>query len=148
MKLNKDLPERFTRAIEKLYTAFHDGTLESQDCSKCAVGNICNGYSYWFGGRYLTDNKIVYPISGGANVGREVTNITAINISGYNGKELATIEAKFMIETYRTETKETQFKGLCAVVEYLCKLEGIDNIMDYSKLFETEDNVAKYELTK
>lgn len=38
--------------------------------------------------------------------------------------------------------KEIQFKALCAVIEYLCELEGIDNVMDYTKLFEFDKNRA------
>jgi hypothetical protein len=39
--------------------------------------------------------------------------------------------------------KETLFYGLSKAVEFLCKLDGVDNIMDYSKLFEFEYNNPK-----
>ena len=43
--------------------------------------------------------------------------------------------------------KEQQFKGLCAVVEYLCELDGIPNVMDYTSLFETKEGKPVKELT-
>lgn len=66
--------------------------------------------------------------------------------SGYSVKELAKIEMVFLNKILKDETKESQFKGLCAVVEYLCELEGIPNVMDYTCLFQTENNEPKYKL--
>ena len=43
--------------------------------------------------------------------------------------------------------KDRLFEGLCGVITYLCKLEGIPNITDYSKLFETSKTVIKEEIS-
>ena len=40
--------------------------------------------------------------------------------------------------------KDVLFHGLSAVVAYLCQLDGLSNVMDYSKIFEYEDNLPKY----
>ena len=42
--------------------------------------------------------------------------------------------------------KELLFEGLQAVVTYLCQLDKVANIMDYSKLFEYKANKAIYQL--
>lgn len=160
MKLNDNLPERFTRAIEKLYTAFHNGTLDAMDCSHCAVGNLCDNKSDW---RYIEHYGL-------ANTLTHRRPFEVIQDTNYSVEEIINIEKCFMYgaklgephrfenvisnstvyrrERTKEEQKELQFKGLCAVVEYLCELDGIPNVMDFSKLFETEDNVAKYELIK
>jgi hypothetical protein len=155
MKLNENLPKRFTRAIEKLYTAFHEGNLNAMYTCACAVGNICNNKSGW----NMTDNFDEKNYNHNADHSKAEAFLKQENI-GYGFVEIATIEKLFLtamgyslpfnsfIWKSVIQTKETQFKGLCAVVEYLCELDGIPNVMDFSKLFETEDNVAKYELIK
>ena len=137
--------ERFDNALPKLYNAFHNGTLESQDCTMCAVGNICDNKYEW-------NNAVRTMVSRFGVTSRHIDinfmNET-IKKSGYSVKELAEIELRFINEAlFKTgkETKETQFKGLCAVVEYLCELDNIPNVMDYTKLFETENNEPKYQL--
>ena len=42
--------------------------------------------------------------------------------------------------------KELLFNGLTAVISYLCKLDSVPNVMDYSKLFEYENNEPIYHL--
>lgn len=141
------LPIRLENAITKLYTAFHSGKLTSEDCEMCAVGNMCNNDATWW-------NKIqsARPNTGGSYNSKlnlpldfEPQETESMKQTGYSGTELARIESLFMLETI-VETKETQFKGLCAVVEYLCELDKIQNVMDYTKLFETENNEPKYQL--
>ena len=43
---------RFENAIYKLYTAFHNKTLNPDDCKQCAVGNILDNKDSW---KHLTD---------------------------------------------------------------------------------------------
>jgi len=154
MTLNENLPERFTRAIEKLYTAFHEGELSATNSCACAVGNICNNKSDWYETSNFNEKNY--------NEDWDYSDVEGFlkeeNV-GYSFIEIATIEKIFLTSmgycipfnmiawNNVNETKELQFKGLCAVVEYICELDGIPNVMDYSKLFETKDNVAKYELT-
>ena len=40
-------PKRLEEAIIKLYKAFHNNTLDPEDCSACAVGNILDNYDSW-----------------------------------------------------------------------------------------------------
>lgn len=135
------LPLRLENAITKLYTAFHEGKLNALDCRACAVGNICNNIGGWS--------------QGGLN-NRQFKN-QHLEIAMYSSKELSIVETLFMYGVkniwkekeiwYASDnTKETQFKGLCAVVEYLCELDNIPNVMDYTKLFETENDKPKYAL--
>lgn len=41
------LPKRFTDAVTKLYTAFHNNELNAMECAHCAVGNICDNSYRW-----------------------------------------------------------------------------------------------------
>lgn len=128
------MTKRFENAVMKLYDAFHKGELKYSSCEKCAVGNIV-GHSRWFfsspsliwGGIIRPHNKM------------HMWN----NNSGYSISELAKVEHIFIMafeEVRDSSHKESQFKGLCAVVEYLCELDNIPNVMDYKWLFESEEN--------
>jgi len=133
-------PKRFTDAVTKLYNAFHDGTLEYGDCQKCAVGNIV-GHGEW----YFNCPSDLFK---GKEIKEDQFEIS-LNESGYSVKELATVEKKFIMafsENNDSENRLTQFNGLCAVVEYLCELDNIPNIMDYTSLFETENDKPKVQL--
>ena len=44
---------RFDNAIKKLYTAFHNNTLNPKCCKQCAVGNILDHSDAW---KHLSDN--------------------------------------------------------------------------------------------
>jgi len=136
--------KRFERAVSKLYNAFHNGTLDAGDCKHCAVGNIL-GHDKWTcssPSSYLWENS---------NPKDEVFSFFdgSENNSEYSSEELKMIEYWFIIghEEYELDDKNCQFKGLCAVIEYLCELDNIPNIMDYTSLFETENNKPIKELT-
>lgn len=153
---------RFKQAVTKLYNAFHSGELNAFDCEKCAVGNICNGRKEWAQSSSVFFIKSEY--KGECK--------TVIDRTGYSAIELFKIERLFMhgklvgdnlkqkrskysdlisshsayFECNYEKLKEQQFYGLLAVIEYLCELECIPNIMDYSKLFYTENDQPKYKL--
>lgn len=146
--------KRFEAAVSKLYTAFHNGTLNSNDCTMCAVGNICNKNPIWsflvshHGSGIVNNNK--------SNAGLIIAEM-AIKHTGYSPEEIVTIEKVFLEGTDFSnkaylplfiETKEEQFQGLCDVIEYLCKLDNIPNVMDYTKLFEIENDEPKYQLNE
>lgn len=134
---------RFNNAVTKLYNAFHKGELNSNYCSMCAVGNICDNSSSWeYAGRFYTGKT--YTAGALFNVGQHTVKKT-----GYSTEELINVERIFIRNVglgQFDQTKENHFKGLCAVVEYLCELEGIPNVMDYTKLFETEKDAPAYKL--
>jgi len=143
---------RLEQAITKLYLAFHKGTLHPEYCNSCAVGNICDNTDTW---KYLSDLhgslKLNYLGKLNENFGRK--------IFGYSPKELLQIEVVFLngcgystpllIGSKKPKNptdKDLLFNGLCDTVEFLCKLDLIPNVMDYSKLFEFENNEPTYKL--
>ena len=145
-------PKRLERAITKLYTAFHKGELHPEFAKSCAVGNICDHTDTW---NYLTEThgslQLSYIGLVNENFGRK--------IHGYSPKELLQIEVVFLkgcgysVPLVRGSKrpkdptdKDLLFKGLCDTVAFLCQLDQVPNVMDYSKLFEVENDVPKYDL--
>ena len=142
--------KRLEHVITKLYVAFHSGTLNPEYCKSCAVGNICDNTDIW---NYLTASHGSLKLSHigilNENFGRK--------IHGYSPKELLQIEIVFLIgcgfgvpltinskRPVNPTDKDLLFHGLNATIEFLCKLDNISNVMDYSKLFEFENNTPKY----
>lgn len=142
--------ERFENAINKLYKAFHNNTLNPEDCERCAVGNIMDNKDSW---KHLTDKhgsvKLNYVGLVHQNFGRK--------FNGYSPLELLQIEAAFLngcgyklasgkrLLKPNYSSKFMLFQGLCEVVSLLCKMDKIGDIMDYSALFEFEYNSNKYQ---
>lgn len=134
--------QRFELAIRKLYMAFHGNTLNPECCKQCAVGNILDGTDSW---KHLSDNhgsiKLNY-------VGRVHQNLGR-TFNGYSPLELLKIEATFLqacgfaVPLYYKNAKPKNptdknilFHGLSATIALLCDLDGITDVMDYTKLFE------------
>ena len=131
--------KRFDNAVTKLYNAFHNGELNAFDCSKCAVGNICDNESNW---QYVIINFKEYDLKYYKGKVK-----STIDKTGYTCMELGMIEDVFLEEhRYFIGRKNQQFKGLEAVVKYLCELDGIDNVMDYTKVFDYNEKGAVNEL--
>lgn len=145
-------PYRLEQALIKLYNAFHNNTLHPEDCTACAVGNILDNFDSW---KHLSENHGSLQLS---YVGRVHQNLGR-KFNGYTPLEILKIE-KIFLEACGFKTplchynpkpqnptdKEVLFKGLCSVVSFLCKLDNVPNVMDYSKLFEYENNHPKYHL--
>lgn len=141
------LPIRLENAITKLYTAYHSNTLNAFDCRACAVGNICDGSDMW--ADYFGHNVVRTKNDKVIGVYENSEALIPYFKNGYNQNELHMVENLFLKEfigIVGKKDKEMEFKGLCAVVEYLCELDNIPNVMDYTKLFETENNEPKYQL--
>lgn len=64
-------------------------------------------------------------------------NPFVIEETGYTLSELLVVEKLFMSQVTKVETRDTQFDGLCKVVEYLCELDALPNVMEFQSLFET-----------
>jgi hypothetical protein len=143
---------RLELALSKLYTAFHEGTLHPECCKQCAVGNIMDNTDAW---KHLTDlhGSVVLNYVGlvHQNFGRR--------FNGYTPLELLQIEAEFLKGCGYTlplnqngkkpknpTYQENLFNGLYKTVEFLCKLDRIDNVMDYSKFLNLKK--PKINLTK
>lgn len=144
--------KRFDRAIEKLYNAFHQDTLNPECCKQCAVGNICDNTDTW---RLLTEAHGSTTLS---YLGR-LNEAFGRRVFGFTPTELLQIETVFLEacgyelpftrQSYKPQmplSKDTLFKGLTAAVGFLCELEGIEDVMDCSKLFDFEPSGSIYQL--
>lgn len=129
--------ERFEKAVTKLYKAFHNNELNGMCCKRCAVGNMCDNTGGW-GSTYDTKKCIETGYSP-----YELMNIEHLFMFGHRYDDYPW-DKKWDVGEY--QDKEVNFKGLCAVVEYLCELDNIPNVMDYSSLFEYNEKGAKKEL--
>lgn len=136
------LSYRFDQAITKLYNAFYNNTLNPECCRHCAVGNILDNKDVW---KHLSDQhgslQLNYVGLVNQNLGRK--------FNGYSPLELLKIEMEFLkgcgysVPLNRSgktpknpKDKDVLFNGLCAAIALLCALEGLDNMMDYTKIFE------------
>lgn len=146
------MKKRFTNAITKLYTAFHNGELHPECACQCAVGNILDQQDSW---KHLSDDhgslKLNYLGTVHERLGRK--------FMGYSPQELLLIERSFLQgcgyqlplrhDHFKPEDptdKAIQFEGLCAAITQLCKLEDIDDVTSYQRLFERVDHQPKFEL--
>lgn len=143
---------RLESAIQKLYSAFHNDELHPECCQQCAVGNILDHTEAW---KHLSNThgslELNYVGLVHQNLGR--------TFGGYSPLELLQIEARFLkgcgyslplnrqgIKPKNPKDKNVLFNGLCEVVAFLCDLDGIDDVMDYSQLFEFDSPQAQSQL--
>jgi len=136
------LPYRLETALEKLYTAFYNEQLDPENCCHCAVGNICDNFDAW---KHFTD------IHGSVQLnylGR-LHETLGKRINGYSPIELLSIEAVFLkacgyslnsrnrlLKPAKVIHRDMIFKGLCASIDYLCRLDSVENVMDLYKRFD------------
>jgi len=143
-------PKRLEDALIKLYNAFHNNELNPECCSACAVGNILDNHDSW---KHLSDEHGSTQLS---YVGR-VHQQLGRKFNGYSPLELLQIEKIFLEacgfvtplchynqKPLNPTNKDILFNGLCAVVDFLCKLDNIENGMNYSRIFEFEDDNPVY----
>jgi hypothetical protein len=145
---------RLEFAIKKLYSAFHDNTLNPECCKQCAVGNILDNTDSW---KHLSDSHGSLHLN---YVGRVHQSIGR-KFNGYTPLELLKIEATFLEacgfqlpihhknnKPENPTDKDVLFNGLIATISYLCELDGISNIMNFTKLFEFEHEKTRYNSEK
>jgi hypothetical protein len=143
---------RLDLAIKKLYNAFHNNELHPECCRQCAVGNILDNKDNW---KHLSDHHGAMELNYIGNVHQTLGR----KFNGYTPLELLQIEATFLkacgyqLPLHHKNTKPRNptdkgvlFKGLCEVITFLCKLDGVSNVMDYSKLFKIDNDKPKYKL--
>ena len=148
MKTTKRLEE----ALLKLYNAYHNNRLNPEDCAACAVGNILDNHDSW---KHLSNEHGSLQLN---YVGRVHQNLGR-KFNGYSPLEILKIEKVFLEacgfktplchynpKPINPTSKDNLFNGLSAVVDLLCQLDHIDNVMDYSKLFEQEKGEPVYHL--
>ena len=158
---------RFENAVKKLYNAYHSDELAKGDCTKCAVGIICDNNTSWrsiFITSMEKNHQQQYPErynSKAFGLAKQV-----IDDTGYTWRQLAKVEHSFeintTIETLGSNNKREmkffsnnriefidynydllkgdQAVGLRAVMVVLCKIEKIKNVSDYKNLFDTSLN--------
>lgn len=133
---------RFDAAVKKLYEAFHSNTLNPDDCKHCAVGNILDCSDSW---KHLTDRhglvKLNYVGLVNQNFGRRFNGYTPLELlqierAFLNGCGYSGLSGGRLIRPDDISNKDVLFNGLSQVVERLCELDGIKNIMDCSSLFD------------
>jgi len=157
------MTKRFEGALTALVDSFFNDTLKKGTCVGCAVGNIV---AHAQGSKvYKDENRIgglscdinnyawskLFMTSGGEQMVsqfRHEYGEELIASTGYSIQELARVEYAFETNTridfgsYHKHTKaeqmEDQYRGLMAVVEILCNIEGYnaDETKEYKKLFE------------
>ncbi|MES2240454.1 MAG: Na(+)-translocating NADH-quinone reductase subunit F [Bacteroidota bacterium] len=139
--------KRFDEAVSKLYTAFHEGTLNAMDCKACAVGNMCDNTREWAYNNFKTNTG--YSALELKNIEGIFMNGAKPNYTGYFDFDDAFVGIGahgWSAEFVNSKNKDLVFFALCKVIEYLCELDNIPNVMDYAKLFETENEQPKYQL--
>ena len=141
--MKNEIPHRLDIALSKLYKAFTEERLNPECCTACAVGNICDNRDAW---KHFTDahgsTKLNY-------VG-QVNEVLGKRINGYLPSELLKTEALFLEACSfelpiqkgnfkpKTITNQMLFNGLCAVISYLCALDNISDVTDFTLVFERQ----------
>ena len=145
-------PKRLEKAIIKLYNAFHENKLDPEDCTACAVGNILDNHESW---QHFSNEHGSLQLSYIGTIHQRLGR----TFNGYSPQEILNIEKLFLeacgfktplcyynSKPHNPRNKEILFDALSAVISFLCKLDKVPNVMDYSKLFEYENNKPKYQL--
>jgi len=83
------IPLRLENALNKIYTAFYEETLNPEDCKECLVGNICDNVDAW---KHFTDHHGTTQLN---YLGR-LNEVLNKRINGYLPSELIEIEAVFL----------------------------------------------------
>ncbi|MGJ8744268.1 Na(+)-translocating NADH-quinone reductase subunit F [Polaribacter sp.] len=142
--------KRLENALVKLYNAYHNNRLNPEDCTACAVGNILDNLDSW---KHLSDQHGSLQLN---YVGRVHQNLGR-KFNGYSPNEILQIEKVFLEacgfktplchynqKPQNPRSKEVLFDGLVAVIELLCQLDNLPNVLDFSKLFEQENGEPVY----
>ena len=139
---------RFEAAVNKLYTAYHANTLHPEYCQQCAVGTILDGADAW---KHLSDHHGSLCLSPVCTVHQQLGK----RFNGYTPSELQPLEAAFLrgcgyqlpikhnhfSPTNRTD-KAILFDGLCATVQLLSQLDGLQDAMDVSALLNSRSTIS------
>lgn len=146
---------RFKNAIDALVHAFFNDTLAKGECTACACANIVAHVN----GVKIDPNDLTKIIETpfGFHTGSWFTPFISpdsifaekgdrcIASTGFSFDEFIRIERAFESNTkinywsYYRHSKEAimqdQYNGLCAVVDVLCEIEGIEDPAEYKELF-------------
>ena len=141
-------PQRFSDAIDKLYHAFQSNKLIPECACQCAVGTILDRKDYW---KHFSHDHGTIQLNYIGTVHQKVGR----RYNGYTPLELLRIEAAFLKgcgykvplnhKNNRPQVNinnDALFCGLTAVVQELCNIERLPNVMDCKVLFAYEKNVT------
>ncbi len=142
--------KRFDTAINKLYNAFHNNTLNPLCCNQCAVGNILDNKDFWKHlSNYNGSLELNYVGLVNQKLGKRFNGYTPIELLEIEMVFLKTCGYKLPLQTKNQSkkaiTKDILFIGLEAVVSKLCKLDTIPNVMDCSELFQYNSTTSNKE---
>lgn len=139
---------RFEQALQKLYKAFHENTLNPECCQQCAVGNILDQTDAW---KHLSDHHGSLHL----NYVGKIHESIGRKFNGYKPSELLQIEASFLkgcgysiplrfggSKPEAPTSKETLFDGLCTAIACMCKLDDIPDFMNYKQWFQ-KDHISE-----
>jgi hypothetical protein len=156
------MQNRFESAIKKLVKAYFNNTLTKGDCKRCGTGTLVGGSEWADAATIISSedqpsNKWKVPsrktieevMSTNENDPNEIKRLAdtrekevneciekSEKASGYSIYELLEIEQAFEQNTNRSD-EDMQYKGLCAVFEKLCELDGIEDPEPYKLLLNT-----------
>lgn len=132
--------QRLEYALQKLYTAFNNNSLNPECCKLCAVGNILDNTDSW---KHFSDDHGSLKL----NYVGQVNEAFGRRFNGYKPSELLHIEQVFLKGCgfqvpLRTHNKKPHnyldqdhlFNGLTKVIEFLCKLDNLPNVIAIEKL--------------
>lgn len=155
------MTERFNKAYDALVKAYFEGTLAAGTCSACAVGNIVAAgqggtvekfINYDHAPVYVCDSDNHFWSCFLLQAPDKYQDLYLKSITDYSWDELAEIESAFEHHTKikyffyhehdEQKVLEDQFNGLCAVVDVMCKLDGIDSPMEYKDKFREHPQLA------
>ena len=145
-------PKRLEQALIKLYNAYHNNKLNPEDCTACAVGNILDNHDSW---KHLSEShgslELSYVGKVHQNLGRKFNGYTPLEILKIEKVFLEACGFKTPLCHYNKKpqnptSNDVLFNGLDAVIDLLCSLDNIPNVMDYSKLFEQENGEPIYHI--
>jgi hypothetical protein len=138
--------KRFDEAEAVLYKAFNEGTLNANDCTACAVGNMCNTDNKWYMGNSLTEIRDKDSYEGGSPKheyykGLELFQVERVFLKAHQDYALEFGVIQTPCELFSNhiqgkilKNKQAQFNGLMAVLNYLAELDDIETIDEqYSK---------------
>jgi hypothetical protein len=132
------MTKRFSTAVDKLIRAFFDGNLKKGECDKCAVGSICDGSKKW-SLLFETNPDTLEQDRFGLNqymydLDAYEEPLEVIAKTGYSPEELAEVEYAFEANSWhvgdvtsKDDAIQSQFDGLCAVIDKLCEFDEIQN---------------------
>ena len=155
--------KRFNNAISALVKGYMNNTLRKGTCTTCAVGNIVaaslgvevdvsdneqfDKYGEW-------SNVFVTLDNGEQRIRLEYYQGAPkyeIDATGYTVSELIRVESAFESNTFihndnyklhtMDEIEEDQYRGLMAVLDVLCDIEGIEDPTPYKKMFIKPERV-------